>query len=368
MQFDEDLELKDRRVDERHSGPIGDLDGNHRGRIVFYRDITKRKLDEAALREGEERLRLCSRRDSSAPGNGTLSQTKSRGSPNTKRCNLWSKAPLPELMTNSSAASIRRTGHSSAPRSPRRNRVSDLNVEYRRFRNDGSLWWVETRGKFFRDEAGSPTRLLGLARDISEKKQAEDDLRYRDEILHAVMIGAAEIMTAASLDAAMPKVLETVGSAVRVDRVVVMEVRSRMGEQGGPYPGRRHGGAIGGDAFAILESDLENPSDAAILAGELLEAIGKPLSIAANEVQTSAGIGIAIHGEEVPDPETLLSHADVALYRAKSEGRSTFRFFTEAMDREVRSEVTLLGELPPPSSRTSFSCSINLRSKSKPDD
>ena len=44
-------------------------------------------------------------------------------------------------------------------------------------------------------------------------------------------------------------------------------------------------------------------------------------------------------------PRLFLSHADLALYRAKSEGRSTFRFFTAAMDAEVRSEVTLLAEL-----------------------
>ena len=69
-----------------------------------------------------------------------------------------------------------------------------------------------------------------------------------------------------------------------------------------------------------------------------------PLRVDANEVHSGISIGIAVSEPET-DAETLLSHADVALYRAKSEGRQTFRFFNDAMDQEVRSRVNLLTEL-----------------------
>src|SRR6202165_5712982 len=63
------------------------------------------------------------------------------------------------------------------------------------------------------------------------------------------------------------------------------------------------------------------------------------------EVRSSATIGIAVYGPESANSETLLSHADIALYRAKSEGRGIYRFFTEAMDVEIRTEFMLGAEL-----------------------
>ena len=79
------------------------------------------------------------------------------------------------------------------------------------------------RGKYCRDAAGHPTRMVGLVRDISQQKQAEIDLRYRDEVLHAVTIGAAQILAASSLGEGKPKALEAIGRAVKVDRVIVLE-------------------------------------------------------------------------------------------------------------------------------------------------
>jgi diguanylate cyclase (GGDEF)-like protein len=102
---------------------------------------------------------------------------------------------------------------------------------------------------------------------------------------------------------------------------------------------------FGGDEFAVVVGDVEQPSDAAILAEKLIHALGQPYSIQGNEIFSAASIGIDVYGREAPDAETLLSHADVALYRAKAEGRDMYRFFTPAMDTEVRMQVTLGTEL-----------------------
>jgi diguanylate cyclase (GGDEF)-like protein len=102
---------------------------------------------------------------------------------------------------------------------------------------------------------------------------------------------------------------------------------------------------FGGDEFAILQSDLKDSEDAALCAGQLLEILAEPMTIGEGLFHTSGSIGIAIHGDESLDAETLLAHADVALYRAKAEGRSTFRFFSEAMDVEFRSNVALVADI-----------------------
>jgi diguanylate cyclase (GGDEF)-like protein len=102
---------------------------------------------------------------------------------------------------------------------------------------------------------------------------------------------------------------------------------------------------FGGDEFAVVVGDLREPAEAAVLADNLISALGKPYSIHGNEIYSSASIGIDFYGTDASDVESLLSHADIALYRAKSEGRNSYRFFTDAMDKEVRMQVSLGTEL-----------------------
>jgi predicted signal transduction protein with EAL and GGDEF domain len=102
---------------------------------------------------------------------------------------------------------------------------------------------------------------------------------------------------------------------------------------------------FGGDEFAILLGDYNEPTEIAALANRLFVSIGKPFWIDGNEIHIGVSIGVAIYGEDARDAETLLSHADIALYRAKAEGRQTYRFFSDAMNEEVRSRVALTDEL-----------------------
>jgi diguanylate cyclase (GGDEF)-like protein/PAS domain S-box-containing protein len=101
---------------------------------------------------------------------------------------------------------------------------------------------------------------------------------------------------------------------------------------------------FGGDEFAVLVTNVEEAADAAILAKKLIEAIGRPYSIGGSDVYAGASVGIALSEPGVA-AETLLSRADVALYRAKSEGRQTYRFFSAAMDQEVSERVNMIAEL-----------------------
>jgi diguanylate cyclase (GGDEF)-like protein/PAS domain S-box-containing protein len=102
---------------------------------------------------------------------------------------------------------------------------------------------------------------------------------------------------------------------------------------------------FGGDEFALLMADIGDPTDAGVLADKLLQIMAQPFLLDGNQIQSGGSIGIATYEPDAPDAEALLAHADVALYRAKSEGRHTYRFFTAAMDAEVRNRVTLTAEL-----------------------
>ena len=92
---------------------------------------------------------------------------------------------------------------------------------------------------------------------------------------------------------------------------------------------------LGGDEFAILMPGVTNPSVAGRLAETILEALRAP-SDAPETNSISTSIGIAICPDDAMDREALLSHADTALYRAKTDGRNTYRFFEASMGAAVR--------------------------------
>jgi diguanylate cyclase (GGDEF)-like protein/PAS domain S-box-containing protein len=102
---------------------------------------------------------------------------------------------------------------------------------------------------------------------------------------------------------------------------------------------------FGGDEFAILATQLTELTDAGILAGKLVAAMAKPFLIGGTEIHSGVSIGVATCKPEEANAEVLLSHADVALYRAKSEERGSFRFFTDELHDEVRRRVNLLTQL-----------------------
>ena len=81
------------------------------------------------------------------------------------------------------------------------------------------------------------------------------------------------------------------------------------------------------------------------MANRLIRSINEAYLIDGNEVYVGVSIGIETYSEGACDAETLLRHADIALYRAKAEGRGTYRFFCKAMNEEVRSRVALTDEL-----------------------
>jgi diguanylate cyclase (GGDEF)-like protein/PAS domain S-box-containing protein len=103
---------------------------------------------------------------------------------------------------------------------------------------------------------------------------------------------------------------------------------------------------FGGDEFAVMMTDAREPMAAATLAATLINALRDPFQIRGNDIRTGASIGIAMfEPDDDLDAEALLGHADVALYHVKSAGRDGYRFFTTAMDEEVRTRVALTAEL-----------------------
>ncbi|QIB66908.1 putative bifunctional diguanylate cyclase/phosphodiesterase [Kineobactrum salinum] len=97
----------------------------------------------------------------------------------------------------------------------------------------------------------------------------------------------------------------------------------------------------GGDEFVALLIDIDHPEDAALAVRKILTAIALPHHIDQQDLHISASIGISVYPDDGMDAETLIKHADTAMYHAKDKGRKTYAFFEQEMtERAIARQST----------------------------
>jgi diguanylate cyclase (GGDEF)-like protein len=102
---------------------------------------------------------------------------------------------------------------------------------------------------------------------------------------------------------------------------------------------------LSGDEFAILLEDVAIPAAAVAVAQRVLETLAAPMHIAGRELEPSASMGIAVGDSSYLTADELLRDADIALYRAKDQGRKRFELFDETLAKNVVDVLTMEGEL-----------------------
>jgi diguanylate cyclase (GGDEF)-like protein len=102
---------------------------------------------------------------------------------------------------------------------------------------------------------------------------------------------------------------------------------------------------LGGDEFSIVQVAGEQPVAATSLASRILEAMSAPYELNGQQVVAGASIGIAVSPGDGSEADQLIKNADLALHRAKSEGRATYRFFEAEMDAEMQVRCQLQADL-----------------------
>ncbi|KJC42767.1 diguanylate cyclase [Bradyrhizobium sp. LTSP885] len=103
---------------------------------------------------------------------------------------------------------------------------------------------------------------------------------------------------------------------------------------------------LGGDEFAIVQfCSNSEPSVVSMLAGRVVEKIAAPYDVGGHQLVIGVSIGISLAPEDGTDPDELLQKADLALYRAKADGRGTYRFFETGMDARAQARRMLERDL-----------------------
>ena len=221
----------------------------------------------------------------------------------------------------------------------------------------GSLYWAEVSLRFA--SFGTGDVILSVVRDITERKSAQQQIAdlARFDVLTGLpnrrmfLEAMGQATTRAHRGVQSFAVLcldldhfkdvnDTLGHPVGDLLLQMVAKRLRASVREIDTAAR-----FGGDEFSVIVADIREPADATVLTNKLLNVMREPFLIEGNVIRSGTSVGIAVYGPDSADAETLLSHADVALYRAKADGRGTYRFFTDSMDTEVRTRVTMGAEL-----------------------
>jgi diguanylate cyclase (GGDEF)-like protein/PAS domain S-box-containing protein len=219
----------------------------------------------------------------------------------------------------------------------------------------GELYTVEQTVTPLRDLRGEDSHFVVVQEDISERVRAQEQLhrmarhdfltdlpnRYsfseelKLELERAARTGGAIAVFVIDLDH-FKDVNDTYGHPAGDDLLVAVSRRLRQTLRKSSTLAR-----LGGDEFAIIQTDLEDPENARGLAMRVLTAFSEPFALRGQNVHASASLGISMCPPSEADARSLVKKADMAMYRAKSEGRGTFQFYEKEMDREVRQRMRL---------------------------
>ena len=209
-------------------------------------------------------------------------------------------------------------------------------------RRDGSIFPELLQITTVRSASGEVLHYVGTFLDLTERKEAEDRIRQLaefdpltglpnrsllgDRMAQAMARAERENRRVAALVLDLDRfktINDSLGHAIgdQLLKGVATRLRDLV----------RHSDTVsrlGGDEFVVVLTGLEHPAQALPAARKILEALAAPFQLGEHELLITPSIGIALYPANAGDPETLLKHAEAAMYHAKNQGRNTFQFFT----------------------------------------
>ncbi|GAB4350186.1 MAG: EAL domain-containing protein [Gammaproteobacteria bacterium] len=195
------------------------------------------------------------------------------------------------------------------------------------------------------DERGEMIAAMAVLSDVTEMKRAEERIRYRAyfdaltglpnrtyflELLERAVREARRLnretaLLFIDLDR-FKNVNDTLGhdEGDRLLKAVASRLRASVRESDTVA-------RLGGDEFTVILTNLAPGGHVTVITEKLMRRLAEPCRIGAHEIHPAASIGITLCPADGDDPQTLLKNADMAMYRAKEQGRNTFCYFTQEM-------------------------------------
>jgi diguanylate cyclase (GGDEF)-like protein/PAS domain S-box-containing protein len=237
--------------------------------------------------------------------------------------------------------------------------VSDgFDCEYRVPNASGDWIWVHSRGKVTqRDESGQALRMTGTSTNVTKRKQAEERAEWlatRDPLTRLPnRMLLHDRLEQAVLNAARN---QTGFAFMFIDLDRFKTINDSLGHQVGDELLKGVAGRLtacvratdtvarlGGDEFAVLLENLRDDDDegAQHVAEKMIAAMGSPMLIDNQPLNTSCSIGISVYPADGRDSATLMKNADVAMYYAKEKGRNNYQFFSAEMNARAQERLSV---------------------------
>ena len=220
-------------------------------------------------------------------------------------------------------------------------------LELQRTRKDGSQVWVELQRRAQHSEEG--WTIITVVRDITERKKLEARLVLQatydgltqlpnrmlcyDRLSQALIQAKRKSVSASVLFIDLDRfkaVNDTHGHAAGDELLQQVSERLTQCVRAGDTVGR-----LGGDEFLIVLPEVANVRDSGRIARKAIDALARPFRLGEHEVTISASIGIASYPADGDAVETLIRHADSAMFSAKHAGRNAWRFFSAAPNAQA---------------------------------
>ena len=323
--------------------------------VCVVRDISRRLRTEATLRDSEARFRLITENAGDMIVRTRADRSRAYVSPASHALLGFTPA---EMLGRDFLAMVHPDDRAEVKAAYERFCATGgrTTLSYRLRHKDGAYVAVEAAWVTVPAETGAGNEVVAIVRDISARAAAEariaflarhdpltglaNRLLFQERAEDALRrVGRGETMAVLCLDLDRFKsVNDTLGHAA--GDALLRAVAERLGACAREVDAVAR---LGGDEFALLQVGISRPDDAAVLAVRVLEVLSGPVEIAGQTVRLGASLGIAIGPRDGTAYETLMQKADVALYRAKAEGRGAWRFYDAAMDapRLLRQQLEL---------------------------
>ena len=236
--------------------------------------------------------------------------------------------------------------------------VDQVDTEHRVTLPTNEVRYVQLRAEWTLEERDGGTWVHGTLQDVTDQRKVQAKIRYlanydsltglanrhrfRDRIEQAVEDAKAkdEFLGLLYMDLdQFKRVNDTLGHSAgdrllqSVADLLRRQVRREdlVGHRGEPALDPEIS-RLGGDEFTVLLARIASPEKAGDVARRILRALPRPILIDDHELATTGSIGIAVYPLDGQDAETLVKHADRAMYYAKESGRNNYQFFDESMN------------------------------------
>lgn len=232
-------------------------------------------------------------------------------------------------------------------------------VVLRNYHKNGDLFWNELYISPVKDHNNRITHFVGVLNDITETRNYQNELERR--ATHDLLTGLANrglLMDRLQLAAIQAKRRGQKVAVLFIDLDGFKMINDGFGHATGDQVLKLTGnrlaasvregdtvGRLGGDEFVIVLNDQERIEDISDAVTRVMESVLRPIPIQNHEIALTCSIGISVCPDDGEEAGALLKYADIAMYKAKEEGKNASRFYTRGMNDTVVQKITLTNNL-----------------------